>query len=224
VRDQQLAIIFLNKLDKKKYGAMLEDWDYRLNDGEDVYPKTLNEAFRRVSNRKMDPRNMHVAGQGVAFVAQESGKPSTGNGSGPGKSPPPNKTRPPQHQQSTTNAAKEHKSSGSVSSTNSISTSTSTSNATDDKCWFCGLVGHRKYDCEEFKRAWIALKKQGKANLTLADDEAGFCITSTEVMEWELDDPSTEVQDRSSASTSDLVFYSKEVIKHHLHLHLATCM
>ena len=58
VRDQQLAIIFLNKLDKKKYGAMLEDWDNRLNDGEDVYPKTLNEAFRRVSNRKMDPRNV----------------------------------------------------------------------------------------------------------------------------------------------------------------------
>ncbi len=79
MRDQQLAIIFLNKLDKKKYGAMLEDWDNRLNDGEDVYPKTLNEAFRRVSNRKMDPRNMHVAGQGVAFVAQESGKQSTGN-------------------------------------------------------------------------------------------------------------------------------------------------
>ena len=52
MRDQQLAIIFLNKLDKKKYGAMLEDWDNRLNDGEDVYPKTLNEAFRRVSNRK----------------------------------------------------------------------------------------------------------------------------------------------------------------------------
>eukprot|EP01040_Poterioochromonas_malhamensis_P002946 gene2946-biopygen416 len=78
---------------------------------------------------------------------------------GPGKSPPPNKTRPLQHQQSTANAAKEHKPSGSVSSTNSISTSTS--NAIDDKCWFCGLVGHRKYDCEEFKRAWIALKKQG---------------------------------------------------------------
>ena len=213
VRDQQLAIIFLNKLDKKKYGAMLEDWDNRLNDGEDVYPKTLNEAFRRVSNRKMDPRNMHVAGQGVAFVAQESGKPSTGNGSGPGKSPPPNKTRPPQHQQSTANAAKEHKPSGSVSSTNS------TPNATDDKCWFCGLVGHRKYDCEEFKRAWIALKKQGKAHLTLADDEVGFCITSTEVMEWELDDPSAELQDRSYVSTSDLVFYSKEVIKNASTLH-----
>ena len=37
-RDQQLAMIFLNKLDTKRYGSMLAEWENRLNDGDDVYP------------------------------------------------------------------------------------------------------------------------------------------------------------------------------------------
>ena len=76
-RECELSMIFIQKLDKKRYGSMLEEWENKLNDGEDVYPKTLAEAIRRVNNRKMDPRNNNgIAGQGMAFVSQQQNQQS----------------------------------------------------------------------------------------------------------------------------------------------------
>jgi hypothetical protein len=72
VREENLTMLFLTKLDRKRFGAILEEWENRLNDGDDIYPKSLSEALRRVNARKVDMRNVGVAAQGVAFVSADS--------------------------------------------------------------------------------------------------------------------------------------------------------
>lgn len=69
-KDEELAMAFVQKLDRKRYGSILLDWENRLTDGTDVYPKKVSEALRRISSRKLDERAAGVAGQGIAFVAQ----------------------------------------------------------------------------------------------------------------------------------------------------------
>jgi len=66
----EITMMFIQKLDRKRYGSILIDWENRLTDGDDVYPKTIAEALRRIGSRKTDDRH-GIAGQGVAFAVQE---------------------------------------------------------------------------------------------------------------------------------------------------------
>jgi hypothetical protein len=84
-RDETLAMLFLQKLDKKRYNNTLVEWENSLADGTDIYPKTLPDALKRINSRKVADPATGVAGQGVAFATQgqeqPKGKKSTGNGS-----------------------------------------------------------------------------------------------------------------------------------------------
>ena len=75
-KDRELAMMFVQKLDRKRYGSILVDWENRLTDGQDVYPKTVAEALRRISSRRMDTGGAGIAGQGVAFVTQTGQQPN----------------------------------------------------------------------------------------------------------------------------------------------------
>lgn len=71
-KDEELAMMFVQKLDRKRFGNILIEWENRLTDGQNVYPKTVAEALRRISSRKSEGRSEGVAGQGIAFAAQGS--------------------------------------------------------------------------------------------------------------------------------------------------------
>ena len=71
-REKELTMTFLSKIDKKRYGSILDEWENRLNDGEDIYPESLTDALQRFNNRKLDSKSIPgVAGQGIAFVATD---------------------------------------------------------------------------------------------------------------------------------------------------------
>ena len=174
-RDQQLAMIFLNKLDTKRYGSMLAEWENRLNDGDDVCPQTLIEAFRRVSNRKVDTRSGVVGTQGVAFVAH--GKPDK----------------------------KKSESKEGPAGVNQVRKLDSKSEKTsEDKCWFCEKPGHRRYECEELKKAYKALDKKGNKETVI------LTMGSTEEDEDDFEFGFV-INDEPNMPT---VYYSKEVQRH----------
>jgi hypothetical protein len=66
-REKALAMTFICKLDKKRYGDLLDSWEAQLNDGYDVYPKTLADAFLRAGNHKI-PRSKGPTISGTAFI------------------------------------------------------------------------------------------------------------------------------------------------------------
>ena len=72
-RERELAMIFINKVDKKRYGNILDEWSNRAGDGEDIYPTSVTEALRRFSYRQESaPRSF---GHHVAFTTQSESKP-----------------------------------------------------------------------------------------------------------------------------------------------------
>ena len=71
-KDEELAMMFVHKLDRKRFGYILTEWENRMSDGQNVYPKTVAEALRRIGSRKSEGRAEGIAGQGIAFAAQGS--------------------------------------------------------------------------------------------------------------------------------------------------------
>lgn len=68
-KEKHLAFLFIQKVDRARYGSIVTQWDNDLVDGRPNYPETVVEAKRRLDNRKNEIRAGTVPSQGVAFAA-----------------------------------------------------------------------------------------------------------------------------------------------------------
>ena len=86
-KDKLLGVSYLMCVDRTKFGKLLEDVENAYLTGVDQFPKSVNDAYHRVTNWSNDPRNvMNIIGptnDGLAF-AQDSGG---GSGNNQGKKP-----------------------------------------------------------------------------------------------------------------------------------------
>jgi hypothetical protein len=76
-REQSMAVAFINKVDRTRYGKLLEDLQNNYLMGQNNYPTNLTEAYNLVVNWRQDPRNMvhYGAGpnDGVVFAHHTEG-------------------------------------------------------------------------------------------------------------------------------------------------------
>jgi hypothetical protein len=63
-REQSLAISFLNRVDRTRYGKLMEDLKNSYLLGQNNYPTNLTDAYNLVVNWSQDPRNMVHYGAG----------------------------------------------------------------------------------------------------------------------------------------------------------------
>ena len=56
-RERQMACAFLLSADRSRYGRLIEELENSYVEGNDRYPKTLEEAHKRLEYWKQDPRN-----------------------------------------------------------------------------------------------------------------------------------------------------------------------
>jgi hypothetical protein len=72
--ERSIAIAFINRADRTRYGRLLEDLRNNYLMGQDNYPRSLNQAYNLLVNWQQDPRNMihYGAGpnDGVVFAHQ----------------------------------------------------------------------------------------------------------------------------------------------------------
>jgi hypothetical protein len=52
MEDKIMAMKFLRKLDRKRYGNWLDHLENELNEGRDIYPKKLIEAYQQANGRR----------------------------------------------------------------------------------------------------------------------------------------------------------------------------
>jgi hypothetical protein len=76
-REQSIAVAFLNKVDKTRYGRMLEDLKNSYLLGQNNYPTNLTDAYNLVVNWQQDPQNrVHFGAgpnDGVVFAHNTEG-------------------------------------------------------------------------------------------------------------------------------------------------------
>jgi Reverse transcriptase (RNA-dependent DNA polymerase)/Zinc knuckle len=117
--ERYLAVAFLLGADRIRYGKLIEDMENSYLQGQNNYPKTINDAYNLLSNWKQDPRNMVRIGaggtDGVQFV----------------------------------NNGTENENDGTLLANNGTSKKGGKSNKSEVTCFNCGKKGHYADSCPE---------------------------------------------------------------------------
>ena len=71
-KDRYLAMCFILGADRTRYGRLIENMENSFLQGQDTYPKTVNNAYNLIANWKQDPRNLMRAigsiNDGITFT------------------------------------------------------------------------------------------------------------------------------------------------------------
>ena len=82
-KDRYYAVAFILGADRTRYGKMIEDLENAMVQGDDRYPKTLNDAYNLLLHWKMNPRNLtrmlNSAGTGGMAFGQDGTATPSGN-------------------------------------------------------------------------------------------------------------------------------------------------
>ena len=57
-KEKYLAMSFMLGADRTRYGRLIENMENAFLQGQDTYPKTINNAYNLIANWKQDPRNL----------------------------------------------------------------------------------------------------------------------------------------------------------------------
>jgi hypothetical protein len=160
--DKIMAMKFLRKLDRKRYGNWLDNLENELNEGRDIYPKKLIEAYQQANGRRENRKivanmtSQRQQHQAIALIADKKNDIDDKTGADDKKSA----------------TGKKKTSNKSKKSFSADSTDSSLSRVI---CHVCDEAGHLQYHCPIVKKAIaeITKKKQGSAVVayTQQDDD-----------------------------------------------------
>lgn len=162
---EELAISFLNKLDRKKFRKMLDDLENSAYCGQDLYPTSILTAYQMALNRK---DNFDNQGNGNNAQNQiEKGAAFNAKGKKNGNRSNYNNVRNDSHG----SHKKEYKSDDGQPDKN---TTEENYKKKGPKCYFCGEFGHYKNNCEWLIKAAKELEKnatkESKAVISIGDE------------------------------------------------------
>jgi hypothetical protein len=184
-REKKLAMLFLHKLDLRRYGNLIVDLENAMALNRDEYPKTVNDAFLLASNRREhfgERRMLGADAKAVAFATNASYGQSKKQGSD-------NK-----QQQGKKQRGKDD---------DHVPQVAEPKNNSGKRCYLCKELGHIQTEvdkCPVVKKVLKMAEKQ-KADarneagaMAAIEDAAAYCVTVEELKEEQREEVHEEVQ------------------------------